>query len=658
MTEPSTAGSGKDDAIPPPSSSAPEAPALRSIWARLKKHKVMQWTLAYAAAAYTLLHGVEMVSHYFEWPLLVGRLVTVTLALGVPIATILAWYHGHKAKHRISGPELTMITVLLVIAGSVLWVVARTNEAKPLVPAAATTAPTTPIATASGAPNPSAPRTSIAVMPFVNLTGDAKKDYLGDGMAEEVINTLTRVPGLRVPARTSTFAYKGRNTDIRQIAKDLGVGTVLEGSVREAGKRIRITAQLINADDGLHLWTETYDEQFTDLFKLQDKLAQAIVQALQVNLRGASLASVTQTPPTQDLEAYQLYLRGWSLRERVTERNENRAIDYFQQAIARDPRFVRAYVGVGLAHVNLAGVLGLQPSEHLAAAERAARQALALDPNIALARAVLGIVSDLRGNRLEGEAHNVASLALGSNDALVHITSAAHQARGGHLRDALAEGRRAVELAPADSLCMAILAFMYSLSGSDAEGLKYADLAVELAYPKDKESLASVYSDAALRAGRYAEAAEIAVKALDVSDPEQARTAEVIKLVHAALANPGQRASALAAQGRLYPPLATARLSAADLTNVGPCLESSFRYALLGALDAAYALANQCLDRMAPGAVYGGRSTIHLWRPWLRPFHRDPRFQAFATRLGLMEYWQQYGPPDDCDLKDGELTCH
>jgi len=130
---------------------------------------------------------------------------------------------------------------------------------------------------------------------------------------------------------------------------------------------------------------------------------------------------------------------------------------------------------------------------------------------------------------------------------------------------------------------MAILAFMYSLSGSDAEGLKYADLAVELAYPKDKESLASVYSDAALRAGRYAEAAEIAVKALDVSDPEQARTAEVIKLVHAALANPGQRASALAAQGRLYPPLATARLSAADLTNVGPCLESSFRYALLGA---------------------------------------------------------------------------
>jgi adenylate cyclase len=142
-------------------------------------------------------------------------------------------------------------------------------------------------------------------MPFANLTGDATKDYLGDGMAEELINILTKVPGLKVPARTSSFAYKGRTTDIRQIAKDLGVGTILEGSVRAAGKRIRITAQLINAQDGLHLWSETYDEQFTDLFKLQDKLATQIASALQPNLTGTSKA-IGQAPPTQDVEAYRL----------------------------------------------------------------------------------------------------------------------------------------------------------------------------------------------------------------------------------------------------------------------------------------------------------------------------------------------------------------
>jgi TolB-like protein len=259
------------------------------LWERLKHHKVMQWTLAYAAAAYTLLHGAEMVSNALHWPELVVRITLVVLVLGLPIAVLLAWYHGHKAQHRISGPELAMLTVLLFMAGTILWVVSRgtAERATPSV-AAMTAAPT-------ATPTPAAPRTSVAVLPFANLTGDASKDYLGDGMAEELINTLTKVSGLKVPARTSSFAYKGRNVNIRDIAKDLQVGTILEGSVRSAGKRIRITAQLINAQDGLHLWSETYDEQFTDIFKLQDKLATEISKALQPNLSGIGASSLVQS---------------------------------------------------------------------------------------------------------------------------------------------------------------------------------------------------------------------------------------------------------------------------------------------------------------------------------------------------------------------------
>ena len=141
------------------------------------------------------------------------------------------------------------------------------------------------------AATPTAPRTAIAVLPFTNLTGDASKEYLGDGMAEELINTLNKVQGLKVPARTSTFAYKGRNTDIRQIAKDLGVGTILQGSgaPRQAHSH---TAQLINAQDGLHIWSESYNEEFTDLFQLQDKLAIAIATALQPNLHAAAEVAV------------------------------------------------------------------------------------------------------------------------------------------------------------------------------------------------------------------------------------------------------------------------------------------------------------------------------------------------------------------------------
>ena len=148
--------------------------------------------------------------------------------------------------------------------------------------------------------SPANPRTSVAVMPFVNLTGDPGKEYFSDGMAEELINELTRVPGLKVPARTSSFAYKGRNIDARQIAHDLGVATILEGSVRSAGERIRVTAQLVNAETGYHLWSQTYDRSFGDVFKLEDDISAEIVEALKTSMNTPPPARVAQTPPTRD----------------------------------------------------------------------------------------------------------------------------------------------------------------------------------------------------------------------------------------------------------------------------------------------------------------------------------------------------------------------
>ena len=371
---------------------------------------------------------------------------------------------------------------------------------------------------------PAAPRTAIAVLPFANLTGDASKEYLGDGMAEELINTLNKVQGLKVPARTSTFAYKGRNTDIRQIAKDLGVGTILQGSVRAADNRIRITAQLINAQDGLHLWSESYEEEFTDLFKLQDTLATAIMTALQPNLHAAAETAVSQAPPTQDVEAYQLYLQGSSLADRISEENENRAIEYFQQAIARDPKFARAYAGVASRLQQAGGTIGVRPIENWAAAEQAARQALALDPSIASAHAVLANINTQRGNWMEAQTHSAASLSLGGNDGDVHTSRALFLARVGKRADALAETRKAMELAPANPSVIAQLASRYSANGRDAEALKYASLAIDLGYPRDTTPLPAVHLNAALRAKRYAEAAEIDAKADKVSDPERCGT--------------------------------------------------------------------------------------------------------------------------------------
>jgi TolB-like protein/Tfp pilus assembly protein PilF len=649
MTEPPTSEPGEPAISPPrkPRSRPPPKPATP--WERIKQHKVMQWTLAYAAMAYTLLHVTEMVNHAFEGPAAVVRLLTMVLIVGIPVAAILAWYHGHRALHRVSGPELTMITVMLVIAGSILWAVTRTNEAKPQVQAATNVAPTAL----------AAPRTAIAVMPFANLTGDATKEYLGDGMAEEVINTLTRVQGLQVPARTSTFAYKGRNTDIRQIAKDLGVGTILEGSVRAAGKRIRITAQLINAPDGLHIWSETFDEEFTDIFKLQDKLAAAIAAALQPNLLSAAEAAVAQGPPTKDVEAYNLYLQGVSLVQRPSEQNAAKAIEYFEQALKRDPKFALAYAGIAGAQETWGSLSG-RGTEHGEAAERAARQALALDPNVAAAHLALAVIYARRSQALEMEAHRRAAVSLAPNDGTLRATSALLMMED-HRKQVLEEAEKAYSLAPASPVVVAMLADQHAKAGHDREAAKYADAAVDLGYPKDQYPLTEMHELIAWHAGRYAEAAEFATRNMDVRNPEEARTAEVIRLVYAALADPGQRNAALAARNRLYPPSGNSVVAGAMHGDMLLCMKSSYYYALLDANDVAYGLGMECFGGWAPGeySSNSGNSNFPGWfLPELRAFRRDPRFQAFQTRFGMMEYWQKYGPPDDCNLKDGRLMCH
>ena len=503
------------------------------------------------------------------------------------------------------------------------------------------------------------PRTAVAVLPFANLTGDTTKDYLGDGMAEELISTLIRIPGLKVPARTSTFAYKGRNTDIRQIARDLGVGSILEGSVRAAGKRIRITAHLIDARDGLHLWSETYDEEFTDIFKLHDKLATEITTALQPNLLAVAEAVVAQGPPTQDVEAYNLYLQGASLLQRPNEQNAAKSIEYFQQALARDPKFARAYAMIAQAQL----ILDFQTHStgHLAAAERAARQALAVDPNLATAHLALAINAAVRLQFLEMEGHRRATVSLAPNDGAIRARSSVMIAAGGHVRQALEEAEKAYALAPANPVVVVYLAFQHAWLGHALEAAKYASAAVDLGYPKDSWPLTLTSEFMALRAGRYTDAADIATKGLNTGNPDQARTAEVVRLVYAALADPDRRNAALAARARLYPTPGAAAAAGAAHTDVGLCIMSSYYYALMAANDVAYGLFNECLDGWAPGeALTSAASVSHLlvFSPELRAFRQDPRFQALETRLGLMEYWQQFGPPDDCDLKDGKLTCH
>jgi TolB-like protein/DNA-binding SARP family transcriptional activator len=238
-----------------------------------------------------------------------------------------------------------------------------------------------------GAPDLPAQPMAIAVLPFANMSPEGADEYFSDGMTEEIITALSKVEGLRVAARTSAFAFKGNSETVSEIGRQLGVGTVLEGSVRLAGDRLRVTAQLINVKDGYHLWAEAYDRDLRDVFAVQEEIAQAIVGALRVKLGGETTAMVVR--PTADLAAYDHYLKGLHAVNQRSGGSLVQAVAYFEQAIARDPRFARAYAGLADAYVLLPGYSVTKSSEAWPKGRTAAERALALDSTLAEAHATL-----------------------------------------------------------------------------------------------------------------------------------------------------------------------------------------------------------------------------------------------------------------------------
>jgi serine/threonine-protein kinase len=231
---------------------------------------------------------------------------------------------------------------------------------------------------------------SIAVLPFANLSADRENEYFSDGLAEEIINALTRIPGLKVTARTSAFAFRGKDQDVRLIAETLGVRTVLEGSVRRSGQRIRVTAQLINASDGYHLWSERFDRELADVFAVQDEISAAIAEALQVQLGGRGNTRKRYTPT---LPCYEAYLKGVHEAGKLTAEGLARSRDWYEQAIALDPGFALAHSMFGFHFAQLAN-LGLMPAhEAMPLVRREAQTALEIDPSLPEGHAMLGLVA-------------------------------------------------------------------------------------------------------------------------------------------------------------------------------------------------------------------------------------------------------------------------
>lgn len=493
-------------------------------------------------------------------------------------------------------------------------------------------------------------RKSVAVLPFVNLTGDPTKDYLSDGMAEELIHILARVPGLKVPSRTSSFSYKGRNVDVRKIARDLDVGVVLEGSVRSAGERIRVTAQLIDGATGFHLWSENYDRQFGDVFQLQDELARAIMATLRLALDGGMLAHVLPEPPTRDVEAYHLYLRAMATQPSAAAGSALPvAMRLLEQALARDPGFARARNAVAaLRAIALAMDVALPGT--LADTERDALQTLASDTTRGPTHVALGIIYAAQGKWLLAQQQFRDAIADDASDPL------SYQSYGLHLLGSVGFLRRSVDatltahrLAPGWVVSYLSLAVAYLLVDEQEAAEQYTSLCIDFGLPRAMPPLCDVRSQLALRAGRFEEARNIIVAGIPPEMGNSAGIEAVRKLVAALESGTGAAAATRA--------LDAVRASVAANAWSQPMKRRFILwYTELGSLDRSFEVATESLDHFGHSGTIG-TAWGFLWMREMLPFRQDVRFQAMCRRMALLDFWQGNGPPDHCELSAGALVC-
>ncbi|SFU80491.1 adenylate/guanylate cyclase domain-containing protein [Pontibacter akesuensis] len=324
------------------------------------------------------------------------------------------------------------------------------------------------------------PSKSIAVLPLVNMSNDPEQQYFGDGVAEEIINSLSSLKDLKVAGRTSSFKFDRKNVDLREVGEKLGVSTVLEGSVRKQGNRLRITVQLIKVDDGFHIWSQRYDRSMDDIFAIQDEIALAITEKMKVTLLEKGRSKISKNT-TQNTEAYELYLKG---RFYVNRRGASilTGIDYFQKAIELDPNFALAHTGYADANL-MAGLYGLLPPRKvMLKAKNSAEKALQLDPTLCEPYCSLGLYHCYEWNKKEAEKYFRKSLEINPRYAQTHVWYGLNYLTWmkGDFAKAEEHGRIAIKLEPLSAICFGIYAQILHAGGKYKEALAACETGLEL----------------------------------------------------------------------------------------------------------------------------------------------------------------------------------
>src|SRR6266700_1808095 len=573
----------------------------KNFFGELKRRNVYKVAIAYAVVAWLLMQIATQVFPFLEIPNWAIRLVIMLVVIGFPIALVIAWAFEltpEGLKRTEFADELPKKSArsrawiyVVIIAGAIsvsLFFFGRYT------------------ATSKQSGLTEVPAKSIAVLPFVDMSQAKDQEYFCDGISEEILDTLAKVEGLRVVARTSSFSFKGKNPDVGEVANKLNVENVLEGSLRREGNRIRITVQLINARDGFHLWSETYERELKDVFAVQDEITRSIVDALKIKLAVA--------PPgraRQNTEAYDLYLQGLYFSNKSTEEELRKSLDLFQRSLEKDPNSARAWIGIAKAWIWLADAY-VKPLEAYSKVKEAASKALALDERNAEAHSYLGETKRILDRNPSGEEEELKrALEIDPNSVDAHMFMSFLKCAQGELDEAVQEIEEAERLDPLSPPICFVAVLWYRSADRIEDAINAGQRSVQL--DPNYVYFAPPLADAYREKGDFNEAAVLYEKA-------QAAIHFPSPGLGIAYANMGRREDAQRILNQLIEKSRQQYVAADSIAAV---------YATLGEKDQALRWLDRAFEEHS-GGFYS-----FMFRPEFRPLRSDPRFADLLRLTGI-----------------------
>ena len=609
----------------------------------LQRRKVFKVGTAYLVVAWLVVQGASIGFPAFEAPAWALRVFILVLMLGFPIALVMAWVFEAtpdgvvRETRPAGGAAMYAIAAVLAIAAVGWFVLGRSTLRDEAGSVAVADVKPAGASTSSASVGETAPASSksIAVLAFTDLSPAKDQEYFSDGIAEEILNALVKVKGLKVAGRTSSFHFKGKNEDLRKIGETLGVAHILEGSVRKQGERVRITAQLIQAKDGFHLWSETYDGDLADVFELQERIARAITDELKIVLQGGRQQRLVPVA-TKNPEAYALYLQATGTFNRRDNARYLDAIGQLEEALRLDPAFARAHSRLASIHVIRPSVDASASAVANAAAERHALRAIELDPVLAEPHAVLGMLHASQRQYPQALQAFSRALALEPDDVTSNFWHALFLLNTGYLQRGIENLDRVLELDPLLPNALAWRAKAY-LDAGDV--------------------------DAAERLSRQSVEAGLRFGAMTLARAELVRGRRDAALRDMTLGfEPFTRSLPAGA----HEAFARAWLGDADARSTTLVLIDDYLASKPTPIDGIVALLLMRLGEIpralaliqdAPTANESMILGNNIWGDDLA-VRTAPEFAEFARRSGLAAWWDVNGPPDLCRKADnGDYRC-